>query len=108
MKAMALATFLIVAALPAAEIDHEAFALQLRKMGGQVFTNKSTGKITEVNLNGHPGVTTELLTQIGRVKSLKDLSLEDAPVSDEGIAALRSLPNLEWLNLYRIPWGMNP
>jgi hypothetical protein len=78
-------------------------ASTIRKSGGQAFTNRSNGQITEINLNGQPTISPALLKRIGGIESLTDLSLEKTSVTDQGIHALAGLRQLEWLNLYQTP-----
>ena len=74
---------------------------ELRALGGSVFLDLKSGRVSEVNLNGNEKVTDETLGLVSSFSALTDLSLESTKVGDRGVARLAELRRLEWLNLYR-------
>lgn len=83
------------------ENSESVAARSLRDLGGQVFLNLKTGRVSEVNLNGNQKLADADLDQVARFSEMTDLSLEQTSIGDDGIARLAALEKLEWLNLFR-------
>ena len=82
--------------------DIEAAAKEIKARGAHVFAKD--GKYVEVNANDRP-ISGETMGLIGGLFDLTDLSLERCPVEDDGLAKLKNLQRLEWLNLFQTRIG---
>ena len=75
---------------------------QVEKLGGRAFLKK--GKISEIILIDKD-VPNGFFSQLGDLRELTDLSLENCRIQADHIIPISTLPKLEWLNLYRTPLG---
>ena len=76
-------------------------AREIAALGGHVFKNATTGKVTEITLNKSATLSDEDLVHISGYQSLTDLSLEGTAVNGSGLVHLAHLGKLEWLNLWQ-------
>ena len=105
------AFLLILSTLAAAPIssakDADDPAQSLRDIGARVFVSREGDAtvVTEVSANNNAKLNDSHLAVIGRFEAVTDLSFEQTGITDAGLAHLKDLPKLEWLNLYRTKIG---
>jgi len=75
---------------------------QVEQLGGRAFLKK--GKISEIILIDKD-VPNGFFSQLGDLRELTDLSLENCRIQADHIIPISTLPKLEWLNLYLTPLG---
>ena len=75
---------------------------QVEQLGGRAFLKK--GKISEIILIDKD-VPSGFFSQLGDLRELTDLSLENCRIKADHIIPISTLPKLEWLNLYLTPLG---
>src|SRR5688500_17256440 len=92
---MVIAALCVAAQQAAAQ---ETIAAWIERIGGS-FQKNSAGRITEVDLTG-TWVTDDDLTRIGALPDLRKIDLSHTKISDLGLAHLRPLKNVVYLNCF--------
>src|SRR5687767_7343238 len=96
--AIGIACAALCVAAPPAATQQEAIAAWIEGIGGSSQKN-SAGRITEVDLTG-TWVTDDDLTRVGALPDLRKIDLSHTKISDLGLAHLRPLKNVVYLNCF--------